>query len=145
MSERTGSLRLLLMKTIMWSWDRHCQSSFIKLIEILSELPSSSNFNSKIGNLETQCDASQWALGCCLFQNKRPIHFASRSLTETEKSYAQIEKEMLAITFACPKFYYLIYRQSGVKVLTDHKPLVSIMSKEIYKIPNNRLRRLLIK
>lgn len=52
---------------------------------------------------------------------------------------------MLPITYACSKFHYLIYGQSSVKVFTDHKPLVSIMSKEMHKIPNNRLRRLLIK
>jgi len=145
MSEITGSLRSLLKKNIIWSWDMHCRNSFSKLKEILSELPTLSNFNSKIGNLEIQCNASQETLGCCLFQNKIPIHFTSRSLSETETYYAQIEKEMLAITFACSKFHYLIYGQSSVKVFTDHKPLVSIMGKEIHKISNNRLRRLLIK
>lgn len=145
MSEISSSLRLLLKKNIIWSWDVHCQGSFNRLKDILSGLPTLSNFNSKIGNLEIQCDASQGAVGCCLFQNKKPIYFASRSLSETEIGYAQIEKEMLAITYACSKFHYLIYGQSSVKVFTDHKPLVSIMSKEMHKIPNNRLRRLLIK
>jgi len=145
MSEKTDSWRSLLKKNIIWSWDTYCQNSFSKLKEILSELPTLSNFNSKIDNLEIQCDTSQGALECCLFQNKRPIHFASRSLTETETSYAQIEKEMLAITFACSKFHYLIYGQNGVEVYTDHKQLVSIMDKEVHKNTNDRLRRLLIK
>ncbi|CAI6348579.1 unnamed protein product [Macrosiphum euphorbiae] len=40
MSEITGSLRSLLKKNIIWSWDTHCQNSFSKLKEILSALPT---------------------------------------------------------------------------------------------------------
>jgi len=56
-------------------------------------------------------DASEKAIGCCISQMKSPIHFASRCLSETEVTYAQIEKEMLAISFACTKFHSLIYGQ----------------------------------
>lgn len=52
---------------------------------------------------------------------------------------------MLAITYTCSKFHYIIYEQRKVNIFTDHKPLVSIMNKELHKIPNNRLKRLLIK
>ena len=36
-----------------------------------------------------------------MLQNEKPVAYASRALTETECRYAQIEKELLAITFAC--------------------------------------------
>lgn len=52
---------------------------------------------------------------------------------------------MLAIVFACTKFHYLIYGQKQVYIFTDHQPLVSVIKKEINKIPNNRLRRLRVK
>jgi hypothetical protein len=48
-------------------------------------------------------------LGCCLLQEGKPISFASRSLTETEVGYAQIEKEMLSILFATRKFHNYTY------------------------------------
>lgn len=76
---------------------------------------------------------------------KKPIHFASISLSETEIRYAQIEKETLANTNTSSKFHYIIYGQRKVNILTDHKPLVSIMKKEFHKIPNNKLKTLLIK
>ena len=53
-------------------------------------------------------DASSNGLGAVLLQkfeaDWRPVVFASRSLSETETRYAQIEKEALAITWACDKF-----------------------------------------
>ncbi|CAB3993039.1 Hypothetical predicted protein [Paramuricea clavata] len=55
-------------------------------------------------SLEIQCDSSQTGLGVALMQNGHPIAYASRTLSETETRYAQIEKEMLAIVYAVEKF-----------------------------------------
>ena len=54
-------------------------------------------------------DASQYGTGAVLLQedshgHRRPISVASRSLSDTEKNYAVIEKEALAATWACEKF-----------------------------------------
>lgn len=46
-------------------------------------------------------DASQHSLGAVCLQDGRPVAFASRSLTDTEARYAQIEKELLGLVFAC--------------------------------------------
>lgn len=48
--------------------------------------------------LTLQSDACKDGLGICLIQNGHPISYGSRSLTVTEQRYAQIEKELLAIT-----------------------------------------------
>ena len=48
-------------------------------------------------------------------------------MTETEKRYAQIEKEYLAIVYACEKFNQYILGKS-TKIKTDHKPLETIKS-----------------
>ena len=51
----------------------------------------------------------------------------SHSLSDTEKRYAQIEKEALAVTWACSKFSnYILGRPFLIE--TDHKPLVPILS-----------------
>jgi len=56
----------------------------------------------------------------------KPVTFASRSFSDTEKCYAQIEKEVLAVTWACERFSdYLVGSQ--FRIQTDHKPLVSLL------------------
>ena len=41
-----------------------------------------------------QCDTSKSGLGDVLLQDNQPVAYASRSLTDTETRYAQIEKEL---------------------------------------------------
>ena len=56
-------------------------------------------------------------------------------MTPTEQRYAQIEKEALAITWACDRFAdYLMGLQFHVE--TDHKPLVPLLSaKRLNELP----------
>ena len=74
---------------------------------------------------------------------KRTIAYASRSLSPAKSNYAQIEKELLAIVFACQKFHQYIYG-FPTKVQSDHKPLESIVNKPLYKV-SPRLQRMLLK
>lgn len=67
--------------------------------------------------------------------------FASRALSSTEIHYAQIEKEMLAIVFACDKFNDYIFGRSNVFVQSDHKLLEIIFKKDMNDIPK-RLQRM---
>ena len=90
-----------------------------------------------------QCDASQSGLGATLMQNGQPVAYASRALTPTETRYAQIEKELLAIVFACDHFESYIYGRDAVHVETDHQPLVSIVLKPLNSAPCQLQRMLL--
>ena len=89
-----------------------------------------------------QTDASGQGLGAVLLLNKAPVVFASRSLTETEKRYSQIEREMLGIVFGLTKFKSYLF---GTKfsLMTDHKPIVQLFSKPIDSL-SNRLQRWLV-
>ena len=88
-----------------------------------------------------QVDASPNGHGAVLLQDEHP---ASRSLTQSEKNYAQIEKEMLAITFRCEIFHEYIYGKKSVTVNTDHKPLEFILQKPLYQAPL-RLQRMILR
>ena len=63
------------------------------------------------------------------------MSYASRTMTETEQRYAQIEKEALAVTWACQKFdLFLVGRTFLIE--TDHKPLVPLLvNKDLSELP----------
>ena len=72
-----------------------------------------------------QCDASNSStgLGAALLQDGQPVAFASRALSESERNYAQIEKELLTKVFGFTRFWQCVH---GGKVTVDsfvHKPL----------------------
>ena len=87
-----------------------------------------------------QCDASKSGLGPPLLQEGRPIAFSSHVMSQTEQKYAQIEKELLAIVFACEKFDQYLFG-SDVVVESDHRPLETIFKKPILSSPK-RLKRM---
>nr|GEX36571.1 reverse transcriptase domain-containing protein [Tanacetum cinerariifolium] len=70
------------------------------------------------------CDASDFAIGAVLGQRQekhfRPIHYASKTMTEAESNYTTTKKEMLAVVYAFEKFRsYLIMNKSIVLLLQE--------------------------
>lgn len=80
--------------------------------------------------LKISADASSYRLGSILLKKHEgtwaPVACAFRALTNTEQRYAQVEKEALALTWACERFRDFI---TGLhfKLETDHKPPVSLL------------------
>ena len=76
-------------------------------------------------------DASQCGIGAALMQEhdgvERPIAHVSKTLTETQERYSQIEKEAPSIIYGVSKFHRYLYGRKFILV-TDHKLLVSIFS-----------------
>ena len=61
-------------------------------------------------------------------QGGQPIQYASRALTDTEKRYSQIEKEMLSIVFGLTRFHTYTYGRKAT-VYNDHKLLAAVLVK----------------
>ena len=82
-----------------------------------------------------QGDPSDTGLGAVLLQPQQPVSFASRAPTQPETRYAQVQKELLAIVFACKTFDKYIFGRDVVNVKTDHKPLEEIFNKSLCNAP----------
>ena len=59
-----------------------------------------------------------------------PIAFASKSLTCAEHRYSKTEREALGILHGLEKFHHHCFARE-VHVITDHKPLVAILKKDM--------------
>ena len=143
LSDMTKPLRDLTQQDTEWCWDDAQRTALSKLKEAVTHTPVLSYYNLS-DEVTLQCDASQSGLGAALLQKGQPVAYASRALTPAETRYAQIEKELLAIVFACERFDTYIYGRDMVTVETDHKPLEAIVRKSLNSAPQ-RLQRMLLR
>ena len=72
-------------------------------------------------------DSSDFGIGSVLGQaddtgNFRPISFASKKFSESERLLPVIEREAMAVLFALKQFEQIIYGSLTI-VYTDHSPL----------------------
>lgn len=137
-------LRQLLKKNVHFTWTDSQQQAFEAIKKRVTAAPILRYYNPR-EVVVIQCDASQYGLGAALLQDGKPVAYASRAMTDTEKLYAQIEKELLSIVFATQRFDQFIYGLSCVTIHTDHKPLETILKKNINEAPNKRIQRMMLK
>ena len=143
LSDMAHPLRQLTRKEAKWVWPETQEKAWSDIKTATSRAPVL-RFYSLQDEVTLQCDASDTGLGAVLLQLQQPVSFASRALTQTETRYAQIEKELLAIVFACEKFDKYIFGRDIVNVETDHKPLEEIFKKSLCDAPA-RLQRMLLR
>ena len=90
------------------------------------------HYNSNYANILTT-DANTKGLGATLWQEQpnkelKPIAFASRFLSDTEKRYAINELELLAVVWGLEHFRLYIYGKP-IKLLTDHQALEPLIKR----------------
>lgn len=124
-------LHELLSSWNQWRWDELHENSFQKVKAALTSSETLCAFNPRLETV-VSADASLFGVGAELRQRQledktlRPVAYISGVLSNMEKNYAQIEKEALAVTWACKRFQnYLHCLQFQIE--TDHKPLVPLL------------------
>ena len=120
----------LTRKTQSFQWGDEQENAFQSVVQQLSCKPVLAYYDV---NRPTQIlvDASPVGLAALLTQIDSDgfshiVAYASRSLTQTERKYCQLEREALAVVWGCEYFHLHIYGKLQVEVLTDHKPLLGL-------------------
>ena len=90
-----------------------------------------------------QYGVSEKGIGATILQKGNPVAFASKTLTPTERIYAQTEKECLAIVFACQRFSQYLSRREKITVESDHKLIQAFFKESILAAPC-RLQRMFL-
>ena len=120
----------LTRKNVPFDWNEECQKAFQSLKQELISNCFLTYFNPKLP-LIVSCDASPVGLGAVLAHKlpsgeEKLIAYASRTLSNSERNYSQIDKVSLAIIFAVKHFNFILYGKDRFTIYTDHKPLISL-------------------
>nr|GEV15975.1 reverse transcriptase domain-containing protein [Tanacetum cinerariifolium] len=122
----------LLKKDTPFFFSKECDEAFQTLKRKLTEAPIliAPDWDFPF---DLMCDASDFAIGAVLGQRQekhfRPIHYASKTMTEAESNYTTTEKEILAVVYAFKKFRsYLIMNK--IIAYTDHSALKYLFAKK---------------
>ena len=142
LSRISEPLRRLCKSGVEWAWESEQQNAFEAIKQVITTLPVLTYFD-KTKKHMVQCDASKKGLGAVLLQESKPVMYVSRALTETEKRYSNIERELLAIVFALERLNHYTFGRT-ITVQSDHQPLQSIWNKSIVSA-SPRLQRLLLR
>ena len=121
----------LTRKNVPFDWNEECQKAFQTLKQELISNRFLTYFNPKLP-LIVSCDASPVGLGAVLAHKlpsgeEKPIAYASRTLSNSERNYSQIDKER-------KHFPFFLYGKDRFIIYTDHKPLISLFG-EHAKLP----------
>nr|GEX91904.1 reverse transcriptase domain-containing protein [Tanacetum cinerariifolium] len=132
------SMTRLLKKDTPFLFSKECVEAFQTLKRKLTETPIliAPDWDMPF---ELMCDASNFAISAVLGQRQekhfRPIHYASKTMTEAESNYIATEKEMLAVMDAqdlVKKFD--VFQREGKISQRDEMPQNSIQVCEIFDV-----------
>lgn len=121
-----------------YEWRKEHQKAFEKLKQASRTAVTIYNFD-PIKDLHVYTDASQYALGAILVQDKAPIAIISRSLSPAERNYTTQEREVLGVVWTVRKLRHLFEStRANTLIHTDHMAITQTLNNQGH---NRRLNR----
>ena len=146
LSSVLSPLYSLLQADKIWTWGHEEEESFTAAKALLSSSKLLVHYDPN-KPLMLSCDASSYGVGAVLSHqmqdgSEKPIGFASRTMSATEKKYSQLDKEALALMFGISKFHQYLYGRKFT-LYTDHRPLSHLFHpcRSVPQMASSRLQR----
>ncbi|XP_043264253.1 uncharacterized protein K02A2.6-like [Colletes gigas] len=126
-------LEELTRKNKLWMWNKHHDAAMEKIKNVMLS-PLLLEHYDPTKTLIVAADASSTGIGAVLLQrdsngHERAVYHMSRSLTDSQRNYSQLEKEALALVTGVERFHKFVWGRRFV-LQTDHKPLVALLQTE---------------
>ncbi|PAA50313.1 hypothetical protein BOX15_Mlig015377g3 [Macrostomum lignano] len=141
-------LRELLKPRNEFMWSCEHEKAFDSMRKELSNVPTMAYYD-HTRQTALHTDASRLkGLGFVLKQKQdngiwKVVQAGSRFISETERRYAMIELELLAVVWAAKKCRLFLEGLQNFEIIIDHKPLEPILNRyTLDQIENPRLQRL---
>ena len=131
----------LTRRETKFQWGKEEEEAFRRIQDSISSERTMAFFDpSKLIILRTEASFKEGLSAPLLQKTDRsrgiqPVHFISRTMTETEKRYSQTEKDALAIKWAKERLRIYLLGAPRFRILTAHKPLLPLFNKVKAKIP----------
>ena len=150
-------LNRLLKSNAQWKWSADCQKAFEQAKNNLASAPVLTHYN-VMQKLKLAVDTSAYRLGAIISYvyddgSKKPIAYASHTLLNAERNYAQIDKEALALVFAVQRFHTYVsvwqevcigYRPQTISYTVGTKEGYSTSGRSMTAAMGNNLSSILI-
>ena len=132
-------LSALLKKDNVWIWDTPQRRAFDNVKQAIASTGTLAFYDPTLPTAVSS-GASSYGIGGTLMQEHdgiyKPVAYVSRTMTDTEGRYSQMEKELLAVVWTCEKFSRYLVGMDKFRIITDHKSLVPIINdKDLDVIP----------
>lgn len=145
-AQLVNPLYQLLKKDQKWNWSSQQDDAFAKVKKGLISHNVLMHYDLELP-VKITCDASPIGIDAVLSHvlpcgTEKPVAFVSRSLTQAEKGYSQLDREALALVFGVKKLHQYVYGRNFI-LETDHKPLTFIFGskKGLPQMAANRVQR----
>ena len=127
LSDVIATLRELNKKKTECTWDQTYERAFRKAKLHVTNAVTLMYFD-PVKPIVLECDASGTGIGGTLLQDGHPITFVSHALTETQKHYSNVKRELLALVVIMEKLHHFIFGHI-FSVHTNHSPLVILFQR----------------